>query len=126
MIISFAWTTPALLAGRKTVTRRNWLNRHADKFEAGILVDAWDKSPRFKGKKVAVIRLTQEPVLEWIADMPDEDFEAEGFKFFQENPELIPTAFNLKPTETMWDRFKFWREAGQTLWVIRFEIVKFV
>ncbi len=57
MIISFAWTTPALLAGKKTVTRREWSDKHAAKFKPGDLVDAWDKSPRFKGKKVAVIRI---------------------------------------------------------------------
>ncbi len=57
MIISFAWTTAALLEGRKTVTRREWTDKHAAKFKPGDLVDAWDKSPRFKGKKVAVIRI---------------------------------------------------------------------
>lgn len=58
MIISFAWTTQALLAGRKTVTRREWTDGHAAKFKPGDLVDAWDKLPRCKGsKKVAVIRI---------------------------------------------------------------------
>ena len=57
MIISFAWTTTALLDGRKTVTRREWSDGHAAKFKPCDLVDAWDKSPRFKGKKVAVIRI---------------------------------------------------------------------
>lgn len=58
MIISFAWTTQALLDGRKTVTRREWSDGHAAKFKPGDLVDAWDKTPRCKGsKKVAVIRI---------------------------------------------------------------------
>ena len=58
MIISFAWTTPALLAGKKTVTRREWSDAHAAKFKPGDLVDAWDKLPRCKdSKKVAVIRI---------------------------------------------------------------------
>ncbi len=57
MIISFAWITPSLLARLKDVTRREWSDAHAAKFKPGDLVDAWDKSPRFKGKKVAVIRI---------------------------------------------------------------------
>ena len=57
MIISFAWTTAALLDGRKTVTRREWSDAHAAKFKPGDLVDAYDRSPRFKGKKVGVIRI---------------------------------------------------------------------
>ena len=28
MILSFSWTTPLLLAGQKTVTRRQWSDRH--------------------------------------------------------------------------------------------------
>jgi hypothetical protein len=38
MTISFAWTTPALLAGHKTVTRRDWDAEYAIRFAAGQLV----------------------------------------------------------------------------------------
>lgn len=34
-IISFAETTPALLADAKTVTRREWAEKHARSFKAG-------------------------------------------------------------------------------------------
>lgn len=40
MNISFAWTTPALLAGRKTVTRRHWDRRYAGRGEKGAIVPA--------------------------------------------------------------------------------------
>lgn len=39
-IISFAWTSPALLAGAKTVTRRDWDDSYARRFSAGELVAA--------------------------------------------------------------------------------------
>jgi hypothetical protein len=63
-IISFAWTTPALLAGSKCVTRREWDKKYAESFEAGEYVQAFDKSPRAGGKCVAIIELTQKPYLQ--------------------------------------------------------------
>jgi hypothetical protein len=60
VIISFAWTVPALIAGQKTVTRRVWSSGHAAKFHAGDVVDAWDKSPRAHGRRVATIEITRD------------------------------------------------------------------
>jgi len=54
-IISFAWTTEALLSGNKTVTRRTWKKQLVN---VGDIVQAYDRSPRFKGKKVALIEIT--------------------------------------------------------------------
>ena len=45
MIISFAKTTGALLAGKKTVTRRDWPESHAKKYKAGDVAIAYDKQP---------------------------------------------------------------------------------
>ena len=53
-ITSFAWTTKKLLDGKKTVTRRRWKECHV---KPGDLVQAYDRSPRFKGKCVAIIRI---------------------------------------------------------------------
>jgi hypothetical protein len=53
-IISFAWTTPALLQGHKTVTRRMWKKQLVN---PGDLVQAYNRSPRFKGKPVALIKI---------------------------------------------------------------------
>ena len=44
----------------------------------GQLVDAYDKSPRFKGKKIATIRLTKAPYKQALKDMPEDHFEREG------------------------------------------------
>jgi len=77
-IISFAWTTEALLAGLKTVTRRFWSDSYAEKFKEGDRVQAWDKSPRFGGCKVAEIRLTCDPYKEKLAAMPEDDVAKEG------------------------------------------------
>lgn len=144
-IISFAWTTPALLAGRKTVTRRDWSPEYARRFSAGELVQAYDRSPRLKGKCVATIRIvsvTWEPD----SDAPDSDYEAEGFGWMVEQQEatlddLYAQALNdgMNPEEDprVWsyenklrDRgalsfedFDVWRQQGGWSWVCRFEVV---
>jgi hypothetical protein len=79
MWISFAWTTDALLAGLKTVTRRDWTDGHASKFHKGDYTDAWTKIPRCAGaKKVAVIYHTADPYRQWLHDVTDEDEIKEG------------------------------------------------
>jgi len=97
-IISFAWTTPALLADppRKTVTRRNWKPEYAKRCKKGDLVAAYDKVPFHGGKHVATIQLTQDVYPEWSFWMPDEDYEVEGFAFFEEHPELLPPGTRMK------------------------------
>ncbi len=83
MIISFAWTTKALLAGKKRCTRREWSEKYFQQwvraYRAGNLIhDAYDKTPRAGGKKVATIRLTCEPYKERLGDMLESDVLEEG------------------------------------------------
>ena len=83
MILSFAWTTAALLSGRKSCTRRRWSSRHYGAwrqawYEGRLEHQAWDKSPRAGGKRVGTIQLTCESYKERLADMPEGDVLAEG------------------------------------------------
>lgn len=83
MILSFAWTTEALLSGRKTCTRRRWkptqMERWQRMWDTGRLVhDAWDKVPFAGGERIGQIRLTCRPYWEALRDMPESDVEAEG------------------------------------------------
>jgi uncharacterized protein YqfB (UPF0267 family) len=87
MIISFAWTTDALLQGKKTVTRRDWNDEYALRFCKGMMVDAYDKSPRIGGRKIATIKLTKEPYKQKLADMPDDHFQREGGKLYWNDKE---------------------------------------
>jgi uncharacterized protein YqfB (UPF0267 family) len=77
-IISFTWTTKALLEGKKTVTRRDWNEKYAKSFYKGDVVQAYNKAPRLGGKRVAYIKLTSEPYLQWLHDVTDEDEKKEG------------------------------------------------
>jgi hypothetical protein len=83
-IISFAWTTDALLAGRKTATCRNYDERYARRFRAGDLVAAYDRSPRYKGTQVAIIRLTHDATIGPWKDILTDPYEQEGFAYYDE------------------------------------------
>lgn len=129
MIISFAHTTPALLAGRKNVTRREWSDDYARRVAAGVpglLVAAWDKSPRVVNRKTGKPvghRVTKEPM----ADMPDSDYEGEGFAYLFEHPESLPKTLWGEPVsheDFAPDRFDHWRHSGGEMWVVRFETVE--
>lgn len=84
MIISFAWTTDAFIAGRKTKTRRQWTSNYVKRFKIGDICKAYDRQPRFGGKQIGLIQLLKDPYWQHISDMPDSDFEAEGFAYMEE------------------------------------------
>jgi hypothetical protein len=116
VIISFAWTTPALLAGEKTMTRRKWSAQHAAHFKSGMLVDAWDRSPRTgKGRKVATIRLTRDPYLEVLdGPIPSEVYRREGFAY-------LATHGQRELVERICSD---WVGSGDVEWVVEFELVE--
>ena len=114
--ISFSWTTPALLAGRKTVTRRRWSPRYAGQFHKGDMVVAFDKLQRNHGKRVALLALTHDPVFENIANAPEEDFESEGLRWMAETSYLLQG-------QSPWDFWCDWKLGRGYFWVIRFRII---
>ncbi len=111
MILSFAWTTDVLLAGKKTCTRRVWSERTARAWVNAyqgerLLHSAWNKMPLFKGaKKIADIRLTQLPYQERLGDMPQSDLSAEG-GLWTSKEEFI----------------KLFGSPDIVVWVVRFEL----
>lgn len=116
LIISFAWTTPALLAGAKTCTRRDWSNNYAKLFKKGQLVAAYDKSPRIGGKHIATIRLTHDPYQQLTCDTPQADWEREGFAYLTS---IGAKCGALTPLQ-LWET---WMTTAEELWVIRFQLV---
>jgi len=121
MMISFGWTAEAVKARRKTCTRRTWKDSHVKRFKKGDVVQAFDKDRRYKGQQISLIRLTADPVKEPLASMPASDYEAEGFAYLNEHPELVPKSM---PYDVSPAGFEAWRKSGETMWVIRFEYVE--
>lgn len=118
MIVSFAHTTPALLAGAKSVTRRTWAPEHAAKFHAGMLVDAWDRSPRTgKGRKVATIRITRAPWRQDTGATGDDDWIREGFSWLVLNVGDSARDF----AQNIW---REWHAKPYVVYVVEFELVE--
>ncbi|MEG4912267.1 hypothetical protein [Microcoleus sp. B7-D4] len=108
--ISF-WKTLQYLT-HKTVTRRAWKDKHAEKFINAFhqhkLVKAWDKDIRYGGQQIGWCRLLCAPYKEQLAAMPYEDLQAEG-GMCASVPEFIQRYFK--------------GNSSQEVWVVRFDFV---
>lgn len=118
-ILSFGWTTPPLVARQKRCTRRDWDPEYAARFLRGEYLQAYDKSPRFHGKPLGTIRLTETPV--YTSNLPEEDFELEGFAFCMRHGLTID---KIRP-DVLWRAWRLDAAKGKRWWVVRFEVMSF-
>lgn len=139
MIISFGWTSAALLAGEKYTTLREWAPRHAAHFHAGDIIDAWDRGPRMHGHKIGTIRLLRAPihlriyevVQAGMAGLPgglEALWRSEGFAFYHAHPDERPqTIFGESARAIDFGLEWFIRWVGANLerefWLLRFELL---
>ena len=117
MIISFAWTTPALLAGHKKRTRRDWTTEYAQKFHKGDQCYAYNRNPRNGGKPVAIIEHMADPYLQSTKKLMPVDYHLEGFMYLA----TYGDDAQKKRVEDIWVS---WRSKPVELWVVDFKLVK--
>ena len=130
-IISFAYTSPALLAGVKTVTRRDWNAGYAKRFKKDKLVQAYNRSQRHGGKRIAIIGLTQDAYLEPWSEIPETDFEAEGFEYLALHTRYHGFWMNKNdtPEKRLTDIRAYFIDClkiDRSEWVVRFEVMEFI
>ncbi len=82
-ILSFSLTKEEFLAGKKTVTRRDWADSYHEMWERmwendRLIHDAYDNIPRVGGAKIGQLKLIDKPYKEKLSEMPFEDLAAEG------------------------------------------------
>lgn len=126
MIISFGWTSPALLAGEKSETRREWnrvyLQRMVRHYRQGrTILDAWNTSPRNvradpRPGKIATVMLTDEPRIETIETADGGTWAREGFEYLTLHGFRLD---GLTPME-LWSQ---WVENDPPLTVVRFKVI---
>jgi len=117
--IPFTWTTPALLAGQKSVIRQDWLEEEVADFQAGRFAWACDYLQQAGGAPIAVIRFTSDPVREPTSQLTDHDYEEEGFAFLERLSFPVPE--HVYPLREF---FHLWKSIDIPLWVLRFEVVE--
>ncbi|MFA5376731.1 MAG: hypothetical protein WC455_13365 [Dehalococcoidia bacterium] len=115
-IISFAWTTPAIQARRKTRTRRHWSASYAAKFRENSICQGYDRGPRVGGKPIHLIRLVRAPWIQNTSEMTAYDYEAEGFAYMDEQHILFRG-------KTCFQFFDEWIDAAEDLYVVDFSYV---
>jgi|GEM_PF-1678761 hypothetical protein len=118
--VSFAWTTAAVQARCKDVTRREWNDDYAARFTKGEVVGALDKTFRAGGTQFGTIRLLEKPYKESEALMPDRDYAGEGFAFLDAFPRFRPNHWKHMDLRA---NFEDARNVGALVWVVRFEIL---
>ncbi|CAA9241914.1 MAG: hypothetical protein AVDCRST_MAG77-1585 [uncultured Chloroflexi bacterium] len=117
----FGWTTPALLAGAKSVHRLPSTDRSVRHWHAGMLISAYQRAPARGGRPVAVVQLTEDPSLEPLPSMPDDDYDAEGWRWLHEHRSMLPAW--ITSSDFGIDAFRQWRARPASLWVVRFRLV---
>lgn len=121
MIVSFAWTTPALVAGFKTCTRREWSNRTISTalgaLHGAFVVDAYDRSTRQRGQPVARIKITSVHASRLC---PSDDWFNEGFEWLTR----YGISLHGVTPRAIWQDFQTRPSEEQPLTVVRFEVVR--
>lgn len=92
---------------------------HSKKFRQDMSICGIDRDRRAGGIQILRLKLIKTPYLQPISEMPDSDYEAEGFAYLNENKHLVPTCM---PYDVSWEGFEAWRRSGATPYVIEFKI----
>lgn len=117
------------MAGVKGVTRRDWKMVHAQKFRHDTMHDGLNRRLEYHGEAIGRFMVLQDAHKEPLSKMPTNDYELEGFKWLQDNPQYLPKTQMKRILEatgerqfganTMWKYFRWWRNSGEVLWVVR-------
>ena len=92
-MLSFSWTLPAVLHRRKTCTRRKFSTYYLTTFKSGREFCITDKRLEYGGQVMGIGQMLRDAYPEPLSRIPDSDYEAEGFDFFEEHPELLTGQF---------------------------------
>lgn len=122
MTISFAWTTPALLLGKKSVTRRDWhpktILQARRSMESKEPVKAYSRAQYRGGEHVADIRITEIIEDEDSRLLAPVEWVLEGFHVLQAIGAKIDGS-------TAADVWRFWtQENTEPQTAIRFELLR--
>lgn len=131
MILTFTMTPEAVRDRVKKVTRRpKWSERTVRMFtkayEQGLLVDAYDRNPRQRGRKIETIRLTDRPYQETLANFPADDCALEGFDYYEGEERCHPKLREALRDMPLLDKVLpklYGVGLHEPVWVVRFEYV---
>ncbi|KKL53620.1 hypothetical protein LCGC14_2273620, partial [marine sediment metagenome] len=114
--LSFGWLTPAVLAGQKTLSLRDWGPVEAQSWQRAQLAFCYDKEPSKGGNKMALLRISHTPYKRQANKLRNSEFYAAGLMYAQSMGLRHPKG--LTP-EQIWSKIK---ESSVEVWVVRYRV----
>jgi hypothetical protein len=121
MILSFSSTWPAVVTRQKTQTMRTWKPQTIKWYQRaaanGAFVDAYDKSPRHGGHKIADIRIVRVTLNVDTRTLGRDDWVQEGFPYLQS----LEWEIDGKTSRELWE---FWQKRNtEPMTQVEFEVL---
>lgn len=95
-------------------------------YREGDTIDAWDRSPKYNGHRIAQLRVTRDAYPQNTSEMDDTVYEREGFAYMDESG-YRPLAMAVapgKPKNKMWRAvFDRWCVTPKDFWIVEFTLL---
>jgi hypothetical protein len=114
--LTFGWLTIPMLEGQKTITLRDWGPTEGVQWQHGELFYAYDTPPVEDGRRLAILRVMQEPFVEFTAKLRMADYHKLGFSYAMANQLLTPSG---RTALQVWEDL---HNKPESLWLMRFVV----
>ena len=114
--LDFGWLIAPMLEGQKTITLRDWGPTEGVQWQHGELFYAYDGAPVEGGRRLAILRVMQEPFVEFTAKLKMADYHKLGFSYAMANRLTPPSG---RTALEVWEDL---HNNPQNLWLLRFVV----
>ncbi|KKM94797.1 hypothetical protein LCGC14_1194760 [marine sediment metagenome] len=114
--LTFSWLARPMLEGQKTITLRDWGPTEGVQWQHGELFYAYDTPPVEGGRRLAILRVMQEPFVEFTARLRMADYHKLGYSYAMANRLMSPSG---RTALQVWEDL---HNKPQSLWLLRFAV----
>ncbi|KKL14495.1 hypothetical protein LCGC14_2515090, partial [marine sediment metagenome] len=114
--LTFGWLMVPTLEGQKTITLRDWGPIEGVQWKHGELFYAYDIPPSEGGRRLALLRVMQEPFVEFTARLRMADYHKLGFSYAMANQLTAPSG---RTALQVWEDL---HNNPKSLWLLRFVV----
>ncbi len=114
--LTFGWLAVPMLEGAKTITLRDWGPTEGVQWQHGELFYAYDTPPVEGGRRLAILRVMQEPFVEFTARLRMSDYHKLGYSYAMANRLMAPSG---RTALQVWEDL---HNNPESLWLLRFAV----
>ncbi len=114
--LTFGWLAIPMLEGQKTITLRDWGPTEGVQWQHGELFYAYDTPPVEGGRRLAILRVMQEPFVEFTAKLRMADYHKLGYSYAMANQLMSPSG---RTALQVWEDL---HNNPESLWLLRFAV----